>query len=86
MKSVIELLYKGDVIGVSLKLPKDRLDKEMDYYHRIKDLLSKENADLFDEYGDTVSLNYEFLIERAYKLAFKTGFLLGLEMADTEEI
>ena len=48
--------------------------------------MTGENAILFDEYADTVALNYEFLILRAYTLAFKTGFQLGLEMADTEEL
>ena len=86
MQSIIELLYKGDIRGVSLKLPADRRDKELAYYDKIKALMTGENAKLFDEYADTVALNYEFLIERAYALAFKTGFLLGLEMADTEEI
>ena len=80
MQSIIELLYKGDIRGVSLKLPADRRDKELSYYDKIKALMT------FDEYADTVALNYEFLIKRAYALAFKTGFLLGLEMADTEEI
>ena len=86
MKSIIEQLCKGEVKYVSLKLPKDRLEKEMSYYDKIKALMTGENAKLFDEYADTVALNYEFLIERAYAVAFKTGFLLGLEMADTEEI
>lgn len=86
MQSIIELLYKGDIRGVSLKLPADRRDKELSYYDKIKAIMAGENAKLFDEYADTVALNYEFLIERAYALAFKTGFLLGLEMADTEEI
>ena len=79
MQSIIELLYKGDIRGVSLKLPADRRDKELSYYDKIKSLMVGENAKLFDEYADTVALNYEFLIERAYAVAFKTGFLLGLE-------
>ena len=79
MQSIIELLYKGDIRGVSLKLPADRRDKELAYYDKIKALMTGENAKLFDEYADTVALNYEFLIERAYAVAFKTGFLLGLE-------
>ena len=86
MKSIIEQLCIGEVEYVSLKLPKDKLEKEMSYYDKIKALMAGENAVLFDEYADTVALNYEFLIERAYAVAFKTGFLLGLEMADTEEI
>ena len=86
MKSIIEQLCIGEVEYVSLKLPKDRLEKEMSYYDKIKALMTGENTVLFDEYADTVALNYEFLIERAYALAFKTGFLLGLEMADTEEL
>lgn len=86
MQSIIELLYKGDIRGVSLKLPVDRRDKELSYYDKIKTLMTGDNAVLFDEYADTVALNYEFLILRAYTLAFKTGFQLGLEMADTEEL
>ena len=86
MKSIIEQLCKGEVEYVSLKLPKDRLEKEMSYYDKIKTLMTGENAVLFDEYVNTVALNYEFLILRAYTLAFKTGFQLGLEMADTEEL
>ena len=86
MKSIIEQLCKGEVEYVSLKLPKDRLEKEISYYDKIKALMTGDNAVLFDEYVDTVALNYEFLILRAYTLAFKTGFQLGLEMADTEEL
>ena len=86
MQSIIELLYKGDIRGVSLKLPVDRRDKELSYYDKIKTLMTGDNAVLFDEYADTVALNYEFLILRAYTLAFKTGFQLGLEMAETEEL
>ena len=77
MQSIIELLYKGDIRGVSLKLPADRRDKELSYYDKIKALMTGENAKLFDEYADTVAHNYEFLIERAYAIAFKTGFLLA---------
>ena len=80
MKSIIEQLCKGEVEYVSLKLPKDRLEKEISYYDKIKALMTGENAILFDEYADTVALL------RAYTLAFKTGFQLGLEMADTEEL
>ena len=74
MKSIIEQLCKGEVEYVSLKLPKDRLEKEMSYYDKIKALMTGENAALFDEYADTVALNYEFLILRAYcfrKLSLK---------------
>ncbi len=35
MQSIIELLYKGDIRGVSLKLPADRRDKELSYYDKI---------------------------------------------------
>lgn len=35
MKSIIEQLCKGEVEYVSLKLPKDRLEKEMSYYDKI---------------------------------------------------
>ena len=62
MKSIIEQLCKGEVEYVSLKLPKDRLEKEMSYYDKIKALMTGENTILFDEYVDTVALNYEFLI------------------------
>ena len=86
MKSIIEQLCKGEVEYVSLKLPKDRLEKEMSYYDKIKALLPDENAVLFDENVENATLTYEFLILRAYTLAFKTGFQLGLEMADTEEL
>ena len=54
MQSIIELLYKGDIRGVSLKLPADRRDKELAYYDKIKALMTGENAKLFDEYADTV--------------------------------
>ena len=58
MKSIIEQLCKGEVEYVSLKLPKDRLEKEMSYYDKIKALMTGENTVLFDEYVDTVALNY----------------------------
>lgn len=86
MKSIIEQLCKGEVEYVSLKFPKDKLEKQMSYYDKIKALVTGETAVILDEYADTVALNYEFLILRAYTLAFKTGFQLGLEMADTEEL
>ena len=86
MKSIIEQLCKGEVEYVSLKLPKDKLEKQMSYYDKIKALVTGETAVILDEYADTVALNYEFLILRAYTLAFKTGFQLDLEMADTEEL
>ena len=35
MQSIIELLYKGDIRGVNLKLPADRRDKELSYYDKI---------------------------------------------------
>ena len=40
MQSIIELLYKGDIRGVSLKLPADRRDKELSYYDKIKALIA----------------------------------------------
>ena len=48
MQSIIELLYKGDIRGVSLKLPADRRDKELSYYDKIKSLMGCENAKIFD--------------------------------------
>lgn len=40
MKSIIEQLCKGEVEYVSLKLPKDRLEKEISYYDKIKALMT----------------------------------------------
>lgn len=42
MKSIIEQLCKGEVEYVSLKLPKDRLEKQMSYYDKIKALVTGE--------------------------------------------
>ena len=39
-----------------------------------------------DAYVDVVSLNYDFLLEQSYALAFKAGFMLCMEIMNTEEL
>ena len=86
MKSIIEKLSRGEIEGINLKLPQEQLDKEMQLYDKLKEHLTKNGTDALDDYTDVVSLNYEFLVEQTYALAFKTGFLLCLEITNTEDI
>ena len=84
MKSILESLCFGTVTGMSFSLPEDRTNKEISYYDRIKELLKKENAALLEEYAETVTVNYESLIMRAYKQAFATAFALAAEIFNAE--
>lgn len=84
MRSILESLCFGTVTGMSFKLPEDRTNKEISCYDRIKVLLKKENAALLEEYAETVTVNYESLIMRAYKQAFATAFVLACEIFNAE--
>lgn len=84
MRSILESLCFGTVTGMSFKLPEDRTNKEISSYDRIKELLKEENAALLEEYAETVTVNYESLIMRAYKQAFATAFALAAEIFDAE--
>ena len=84
MKSILKSLCFGTVTGMSFKLPEDRTNKEISCYDRIKELLKKENAALLEEYAETVTVNYESLIMRAYKQAFATAFALAAEIFNAE--
>ena len=84
MRSILESLCFGTVTGMSFKLPEDRTNKEISCYDRIKELLEKENAALLEEYAETVTVNYESLIMRAYKQAFATAFALAAEIFNAE--
>lgn len=84
MKSILESLCFGTVTGMSFKLPEDRTNKEISCYDRIKELLKKENAALLEEYAETVTVNYESLIMRAYKQAFATALVLAAEIFNAE--
>ena len=84
MRSILESLCFGTVTGMSFKLPEDRTNKEISSYDRIKELLKEDNAALLEEYAETVTVNYESLILRAYKQAFATAFALAAEIFDAE--
>ena len=83
MRSILESLCFGTVTGMSFSLPEDRTNKEISCYDRIKELLKEDNA-LLEEYAETVTVNYESLILRAYKQAFATAFALAYEIFDAE--
>ena len=84
MRSILESLCFGTVTGMSFSLPEDRTDKEISCYDKIKELLKEDNAALLEEYAETVTINYESLILRAYKQAFATAFALAAEIFDAE--
>mgnify|MGYP005760928287 FL=1 len=84
MRSILESLCFGTVTGMSFSLPEDRTDKEISCYDKIKELLKEDNAALLEEYAETVTVNYESLILRAYKQAFATAFALAAEIFDAE--
>ncbi len=84
MRSILESLCFGTVTGISFSLPEDRTNKEIFCYDRIKELLKEDNAALLEEYAETVTVNYESLILRAYKQAFTTAFALATEIFDAE--
>ena len=84
MRSILESLCFGTVTGMSFKLPEDRTNKEISCYDRIKELLKKENAALPEEYAETVTVNYESLIMRAYNLAYATAFAPAAEIFNAE--
>ncbi len=84
MRSILESLCFGTVTGMSFSLPEDRTNKEISCYDRIKELLKEENVILLEEYAETVTVNYESLILRAYKQAFATAFALAAEIFDAE--
>lgn len=84
MRSILESLCFGTVTGISFSLPEDRTNKEISCYDRIKELLKEDNAALLEEYAETVTVNYESLILRAYKQAFATAFALAAEIFDAE--
>lgn len=84
MRSILESLCFGTVTGMSFSLPEDRTNKEIFCYDRIKELLKEDNAALLEEYAETVTVNYESLILRAYKRAFATAFALAAEIFDAE--
>ena len=84
MRSILESLCFGTVTGISFSLPEDRTNKEISCYDKIKELLKEDNAALLEEYAETVTVNYESLILRAYKQAFATAFALAAEIFDAE--
>ena len=84
MRSILESLCFGTVTGISFSLPEDRTNKKISCYDRIKELLKEDNAALLEEYAETVTVNYESLILRAYKQAFATAFALAAEIFDAE--
>lgn len=84
MRSILESLCFGTVTGMSFSLPEDRTNKEISCYDRIKELLKEDDAALLEEYAETVTVNYESLILRAYKQAFATAFALAAEIFDAE--
>ena len=84
MRSILESLCFGTVTGMSFSLPEDRTNKEISCYDKIKELLKEDNAALLEEYAETVTVNYESLILRAYKQAFATAFALAAEIFDAE--
>ena len=84
MRSILESLCFGTVTGISFSLPEDRTNKEIFCYDMIKELLKEDNAALLEEYAETVTVNYESLILRAYKQAFAMAFALVYEIFDAE--
>ena len=77
MKSIIQELSKTKREEINLTLPSEQLEKEVQAYETIKEYLSDGGAEAF---------NYDFLLEQSYALAFKAGFMLCMEIMNTEEL
>jgi len=86
MKSIIQELSKTKLEEINLTLPSEQLEKEVQAYETIKEYLSDGGAEALDAYVDVVSFNYDFLLEQSYALAFKAGFMLCMEIMNTEEL
>lgn len=86
MKSIIEEMYYGNISGFDIKAPRKNYDAELELYDSFKKRLSKEDLLAFNQFievmSDRVSLEHCTL----YKLGFKTGFLLGVELSEKEDL
>ena len=83
MIDILEELYNGRVDAVHHKMsPKYRMasDKEIEIYNQIKNIASPEIQDLLEQLMNANDKTSEQLALERYKIGFKTGLLMGLEI------
>ena len=83
MKSILEEMYIKYLAEHKRKIKNP--DAESELYYKLKEVLSDRDKELLNDYVDAFEERaYEDCLE-AYKLAFTTGLLLGLELNLTGE-
>lgn len=83
MIDILEELYNGKVDAVHQKMSKKYqiiTDKEITLLNKIKELITSEIKDLLEEYERLNNESTEQLALERYKIGFKTGLQIGLEL------
>lgn len=83
MIDILEELYNGKVNAVHQTTSKKYqiiTDKEITLFNKIKDLSTPKIKDLLEEYERLNNESTEQLALERYKIGFKTGLQIGLEL------
>ena len=81
---ILEELYYGNIAEISRKLKKWDREKEGKLYDEIKELLPEEKKEVIDEFIDELLNFYDEQLIDKYIQGFKTGTLIGLEIANID--
>lgn len=86
MKSIIEEMFYGNISGFDIKAPRKDFDAEHKQYEKLKGALSKEDMLAVDSFIEIMSDRVSKEHCDIYKLGFKTGFMLGIELSEKEDL
>ena len=81
---ILEELYYGNIAEISRKLKKGDREKEGKLYDEIKELLPAEKQEVIDDFIDELLGYYDNQLMDKYIQGFKTGVLIGIEVATIE--
>ncbi len=86
MKSIIDEIYFGNICGNDIKLPKNKNNQELELYDKLKSAITTEQLKTLDAFLNAVSDRVCLEHCAVYRHGFKTGFLLGTELSNKEDI
>ena len=83
MKSIIDLMYEGEINEAEREIEGTEYDQEEDERREaLVRTLTKEQEKLFDKFCEASCMYYGVMEKRAYERGLKTGVWLGIELCD----
>ena len=85
--NTLEKLYYGEIRGIEIETSKEyrkASERELKIYEKIKETFNEKDLELFEDFLKHFQKSETILQKDLYVLGFKSGLLIGIECAKTE--